>query len=101
MAKKNGSERSLSLWNDQIRRDRPTFWAGVGDVVKTPAVEFFDDPVMDIERRLGVVIEEVVRCFEIGRGLGRARNPTCQCHQQQRFTDHATRNSNQQRVEIL
>jgi hypothetical protein len=70
MAEKNSRERPFALRNDQIRRDRSSLWAGVGNVVKSPSVELFDYLVMDIERRLGVIIEKVQCSLVIGRCPG-------------------------------
>ena len=67
MAEENSCEWPFALRNDQIRRDRPTLRTRVRNVVKSASVELFDYFVMDIERRLRVVIEKmqrslVVRC---------------------------------------
>src|SRR5437868_13747820 len=70
MTEKNSCERSFALRNNQIRRDRSTFRTDVSYVVKTASVEFFDDLVMYIERRLRVIIEKVEHVLVVGCGRG-------------------------------
>ena len=70
MTEKNSCERSFALRNNQIRRDRSTFRTDVSYVVKIASVEFFDDLVMYIERRLRVIVEKVECGLVVGCGRG-------------------------------
>src|SRR5947207_1263106 len=66
MTEKNRRKRSFALRNDQIRRDRPALRTRVSYIVKSSSVELLDYLVMDIERRLCVIIEKVRCSLEVG-----------------------------------
>ena len=70
MAEKNGWERSLTLWNDQISGDRPALRTSVGYIVKSSSIELFNYFVVEIERRLCVIIEKVQCALIVGCGRG-------------------------------
>lgn len=70
VTEENGREWSLAGWNNQIRCDRTALGTCVGNVMKGATVELLDDLVVDVERLLLVVVEEM-SCERIHRRFTR------------------------------
>jgi hypothetical protein len=67
MSEKDCRERSFARWEDQIRCDRAALGTRAGNVMKSATSELFNDLVMDVERWLRGVVEEMgsgqnIRC---------------------------------------
>src|SRR5258708_26662202 len=58
VAEKDRGEWSFAFWYPEISIYRPTFWAGIADVMKGAVGELSNDLVLKIQWLFGVVIEE-------------------------------------------
>src|ERR1700736_3089951 len=66
VAEKDRGKRSFAFWYHEISIYRPTFWAGISDVMKGAVGELCDDLVLEIQWLFGVVIEEMGQGLEVG-----------------------------------
>ena len=65
VAEKDRGEWSFAFWYHEISIYRPTFWAGISDVMKGAVGELCNELVLEIQWLFGVVIEEVCQGLEV------------------------------------
>src|SRR5260370_5748235 len=71
VAEKDRGKRSFAFWYHEISIYRPTFWAGISDVMKGAVGELSDDLVLEIQWLFGVVVEEVDQRLEVSLSFSR------------------------------
>jgi hypothetical protein len=64
---KNSRERAFAVGNDQVRGDAASFGAGVGEVVNGNLAPLLDGGLLDVERRLVIVVQSFERLRVLGQ----------------------------------